>query len=290
MSKLFWAMIFVILLITGCKGINQEESQLPIQEPYPASGTTTQATLLKPLLTSWGLADNPSIGLDGIRLDVLAIQLSPFNTVLFYSLANSRMDKLVQEYQMQLHDEQGQAYPLLKVLHFDDFYEVELGALIFSPRTVQADAIYLQLTGINEKSETYETATAVFEGNTSLGDDRLSTTYYAAGTDPVRSNDLTIGFWGWGVPPETLPDQRQAKADQQQSIPTTSPWIPQDPGVHVVREITFGVTQQNESTYVSLQLLTNEKLFGLVAGDFMEADEILVNSLAPTPSPAYPPP
>jgi hypothetical protein len=275
-EKSLISMILSAILLASCVrgSLNETLSQssnitLVTIEPGTA--------LNRPLLSHWSLTQKPVIDIDSFKLIVLGFQLNDQSTALMYATIGMESEQLLKEYVVSVVSDSKQFIPLTQVEPCFNMDRLELGVMQFLPRKPGSNKLYLRLTPKSTSGRPSDVLFAEYYRSTGADEDLIPGRITTAGIDQsIDESGYQIGFKGWGFVPQTILSDEYG--------PTT-PWIELPKNISVITNASFSIknTQDGQTDYVALQLLSDGSAFAAKNGKIYAPERIILP--APTQQP-----
>lgn len=284
--------ILISMIVFSCQSNISQSLDATSIEPTSAS------VYLKPLTASWRLVDESLFQQDSSSVAIQAIFLNDQETILFFTLSGMGFEEFVPGIQVQITDEVGHSSKLLKVVPLREVGNLSVGIMVFEPRWVGTQKLFLLWPNIN-LGEPTKNLVAIFSGDASK-EDVVDRTFYASHDSLVEQGNYQISIsWGFQhildeniVPQKIGSPEAPISGIQQTSTPSPyQPIIGLDSGVSVMQECSLVIDdlEQNQKNIINVQLLNNANAIVESGGVISMPSPIIISEPEPYPVPSpYP--
>lgn len=252
-------LLAIVLILAGCATNPQQptatQKVITITEP---------ASLSIPYFSGWRLGKESLLSIEEGSLGILGIEFTNSDTKIFIALSGVELTRLIDDNSIELVDNLGRVYHLIKAVPLGNVEKFELGMLNFEPRTIGATELNMTVTSKSEGNVTQKVLVAQFV--TPASADRLDTTFWMPTEYGVNLSGYNIGMtWLAAIEKPTELISKQPTTETTSNIPSTpkiptrEPWAETRNGGDVLFELTFIVENNTtkQANYISAQLMSS---------------------------------
>lgn len=287
-KKTFLICLLLAVMITSCASRTDE---FATNQPTNVISAPTQTLILRPNLSGWRIVGMPTISGDDFKLAIHGIQLDNQATIVFYSICGLRVDDIVDFENIQVTENISHTSRVFEVVPFPVSDKVELGVMVFEPRTVAATELYIKIKTLSANMNMDQALFAQRDGNIEDTNNYPARTYSLAVEDALKGTDCNISFNSWEAVSAQKSASQEANTGSSTLLSTPTAVLPgaSSDDSDVRSTMTFRVeTIDKQVRYISIQLLVDGSAIVTLDGKAVRVAPAYIDQTLNTPTATTP--